>query len=85
MYYKFSNPRWIKYGKKYIAVYDGLGIQECIKISEHYRRIQSMVDTYPYKFTPGLHYVLIDNSEYTILVSRKGRRIALKEVYSWKN
>ena len=76
---EFGDPIWYTdENKRHIAMYDGLTREECYKIREHHRRLQSMVDTYKEKYPRGLNFEYVDNYLYMFEV-RKNRKVKLME------
>lgn len=63
----------------HIFIYNGIDFEDSIEIKEHYRRLQSCVDTYPEKYKSGRNYEIIDNYYYTFIVDKEDRKIKLKE------
>jgi hypothetical protein len=80
MNYEFGEPKWITddRGNK-IPIYDGLDFKTCVKVREHHRRLQSMVDTYKEKYKTGVNAEYVDNCMYVFIVKKKSRKVKLIE------
>lgn len=75
----FGKCKWVTLddGRK-IPLYDGFSFDESIKITQHYKILQTMVDDYPKLYKEGKNYKIVDNYEYKFIVRKGDRKVILK-------